>query len=106
QVAFDPELDGAEETIDEVRQINSAVDDDTLRLSYHLVRGRWVREDRTTSRDVLALQQPWEQLPPLSIESFTPMLVDSLLGTRQNVSEETLALWSDLIKRAGTINAN
>jgi hypothetical protein len=32
------------------------------------------------------------------------MIVDSTCGIRQDVSSETLKLWSDLIKRAETAN--
>jgi hypothetical protein len=48
QVAFNPDLDEVEEMLDASFQINGAVDDDTLRLSYHLIRGTL---DERRSRD-------------------------------------------------------
>ena len=56
---------------------NGSVDDDTLRLSYHLIRARWTREDSIAAADIHPLQQPWKESPSLSIKSFTPMLIDS-----------------------------
>ena len=38
QVAFNPDLDDAQDMPDELMQINGAVDDDTLHLSYHIIR--------------------------------------------------------------------
>ena len=74
------------------------MDDDTLRLSYHLVRQRWAKEDRVTATDITPLLQPWDEPPTLSVESFKPTLVDSTSGIRQDVSANTLKLWADLIK--------
>ena len=85
---------------------NGSVDDDTLRLSYHLIRARWTREDSIAAAGVHPLQQPWKGSPSLSIESFTPMLVDSASGIRQDVSAETLKLWSNLIRRAEASDTN
>jgi hypothetical protein len=85
-------------TVDETTEINGSVDDDTLRLSYHLVRKRWAKEDRVTATDITPLLQPWDEPPTLSVESFKPTLVDSASGIRQDVSANTLKLWSDLIK--------
>jgi len=104
QIAFDPNLDDADDMIEEPELMNGSVDDDTLRLSYHLIRRRWAKEDSVTTAGIPHLRQPWNDPPPLSLESFTPMIVDSTCGIRQDVSNETLKLWSDLIKRAETPN--
>jgi hypothetical protein len=55
QITFNPDLDDAEEILDERDQITGAVDDDTLRLSYHLIRQRWTREDCVTVADISPL---------------------------------------------------
>ena len=104
QAAFDPDLDDAHDMPDELMQMNGAVDDDTLRLSYHLIRQRWTKEDRTTAGAISPLKRPWGDPSTLSLESFTPMTVDSMSGIRQDVSSETLDLWSDLIKGTQTSN--
>ena len=106
QVIFNPDLDDSDEALDESVLENGTVDDDTLRLSYHLIRERWIREDSTTAASVRPLQQPWKEPPNLSIESFTPILVGSTSGIRQDVSPDTLKLWSDLIKGAEASNTN
>src|SRR5271170_7675936 len=106
QTTLNPDLDDNDEALDESVQINGAVDDDTLHLSYHLIRGRWIREDGIAAADIQPLQQPWKESPSLSIESFTPMLVDSASGIRQDISAETLKLWSDLIRGADASNTN
>ena len=98
------DLDDAHDMPDELMQMNGAVDDDTLRLSYHLIRQRWTREDRTTAAAISPLKRPWDDPSTLSFESFTPMTVDSMSGIRQDVSSETLDLWSDLIKGTQTSN--
>ena len=98
QDAFNPEPEDNENPVDETAEINGSVDDDTLRLSYHLVRQRWAKEDRVTATDITPLLQPWDEPPTLSVESFKPTLVDSTSGIRQDVSANTLKLWSDLIK--------
>jgi hypothetical protein len=100
QTAFDPNLDDADNMIEEPELMNGSVDDDTLRLSYHLVRRRWAKEDNITTAGIPHLQRHWNDPPPLSLESFTPMIVDSTCGIRQDVSNDTLKVWSDLIKRA------
>ena len=98
QGAFNPELDEVEEEmLDASVQTNGAVDD-TLRLSYHLIKGRWTKEDRETAADFAPLHQPWKDPPTLSIENFTPMVTDSTSGVRRDVSAETLKLWAGLIK--------
>jgi hypothetical protein len=76
------------------------VDDDTLRLSYHLVRQRWAKEDRVTATDITPLLQPWDEPPTLSVEGFKPTS-----GIRQDVCADTLKLWSDLIKGVESQNA-
>src|SRR5271163_4419954 len=61
QTTFNPDLDDSDEALDESVQINGAVDDDTLRLSYHLIRGRWIREDGSLARHgkfILQVQGP------------------------------------------------
>ena len=98
QDAFNPDPEDVDNTVDETTEINGSVDDDTLRLSYHLVRQRWAKEDRVTATDITPLLQPWDEPPTLSVESFKPTLVDSTSGIRQDVSANTLKLWSDLIK--------
>jgi PIF1-like helicase len=103
QVAFDPDLDDAHDMPDEFMQMNGAVDDDTLRLSYHLTRQRWAKEDQRTAT---ALERPWNDASTLSFESFTPMTVDSVSGIRQDVPNETLDLWSDLIKSTQASSAS
>src|SRR6266480_6100335 len=104
QIAFNPDLDDTEDVLDDSVQINGAVDDNTLRLSYYLIRQRWLREDHVTAASISPLQQPWKGPSTLSIESFTPMIIDSASGIRQDVSAETLKLWSNLIKGTETSN--
>src|SRR5436309_10702404 len=104
QIAFNPDLDETEDVLDDSVQINSAVDDNTLHLSYHLIRQCWLREDHVTAASISPLQQPWKGPSTLSIESFTPMIIDSVSGIRQDVSAETLKLWSNLIKGTETSN--
>src|SRR5467141_1086199 len=106
QDAFNPDPEDIENMVDETTEINGSVDDDTLRLSYHLVRQRWAKEDRVTATDITPLLQPWDEPPTLSVESFKPILVDSTSGIRQDVSANTLKLWSDLIKGVEAQNAN
>jgi hypothetical protein len=106
QVSFNPDLDAVDEVLDESAQENGTVDDDSLRLSYHLIRGRWIREDNIAAAGVRSLQQPWKEPPNLSVESFTPMVVDSGSGIRQDISADTLKLWSDLIRGAEASNTN
>jgi hypothetical protein len=90
QVAFDPDLDDADDRVEDSELMNGSVDDDTLRISYHLIRRRWAEGDRITAADIPHLKQHWNDPIPLSIESFTPMIVDSVSGIRQDVSSETL----------------
>ena len=104
QHAFDPDL-GDDDLTEESEPINDSVDDDTLRLSYHLIRRRWAEADAIAAANIPHLQRPWSIPPSLSIDSFTPMTVDSVPGVRQDVSAETLKLWSHLIKGADTSNA-
>jgi hypothetical protein len=83
---------------------NSSIDDDMLRLSYHLIKQHWVGEDGITAAGIRPLQQPWKESPNLTIESFTLILVDSASGIQQDISMETLKLWSDLIKGVEVLN--
>jgi hypothetical protein len=108
QDAFNPDPEDIENTVDETTEINGSVDDDTLRLSYHLVRQCWAKEDRprVTATDITPLLQPWDEPPTLSVESFKPILVDSTPGIRHDVSANTLKLWSDLIKGVEAQNAD
>jgi hypothetical protein len=69
-------------------------------------RGRWIREDNIAAAGVRPLQQPWKETPNLSVESFTPMVVDSGSSIRQDISADTLKLWSDLIRGAEASNTN
>ena len=105
QDAFNPDPEDTENMVDETTEINGSVDDDTLRLSYHLVRQRWAREDRITATDIAPLLRPWDEPPTLSVESFQPILVDSTSSIRQDVSANTLKLWSYLIKGVEAQNA-
>ena len=43
--AFDPDLGDDDDMTEESEPINDSVDDDTLRLSYHLIRRRWAEAD-------------------------------------------------------------
>jgi hypothetical protein len=56
-----------------------------------------MKENRATAAD-MALCGNRGKIHPLSIESFTPIAINSAPGIRQDVSAETLALWSTLIK--------
>jgi hypothetical protein len=40
---------------DESEQLNGSVGDDTLRLSYHLIRQRWTKENRITAAEIAPL---------------------------------------------------
>jgi Helitron helicase-like domain at N-terminus/PIF1-like helicase len=100
--AFNPDLDNAQDTLDEVADINGtgingSVADDTLRLSYNLIRRRWITEDRSTVSDIEALRLPWQELPSLTIENYTPVAIDSVPGTRLDVTPDTLKQWSVLV---------
>jgi hypothetical protein len=106
QVTFNPDLGENDEDLDGSAPINGSVDDDTLRLSYHLIRGRWVREDRMFAAGISPLQQPWKEPPNLSIESFTSIPVDPASGVRPDISADTLELWSNLIRGAETSTSN
>src|SRR5579871_2826950 len=105
QDTFNPNLDDEDEELESM-EINGSIDDDTLRLSYHLIRSRWVKEDSIAATGIHPLQQAWKEPPTLSIESFTPVLADLASGIRQDVSVDTLELWSALIKGAETSNTN
>src|SRR6202046_1238860 len=61
QDVFNPDLEDTENMVDETTEINGSVDDDTLRLSYHLVRQSWAREDRITATDIPPLLQLWDR---------------------------------------------
>jgi hypothetical protein len=52
QVAFDPDLDDADDRVEDSELMNGSVDDDTLRISYHLIRRRWAEGDRITGADI------------------------------------------------------
>jgi len=108
QPTFNPDLDVDDDNsvLDESVQMSSSIDDDTLRLSYYLIKRRWIREDGVDAAGIRPLQQPWEESPDLTIESFTPMLVGSASGIRQDISAETLKLWSELIKGVESLNTN
>jgi hypothetical protein len=56
QVAFNSDLDDAEDMLDRSVEINGSLDDYTLRLSYHLIRERWTREDRLMAVSATALE--------------------------------------------------
>ena len=43
--AFDPDLGDDDDMTEESEPINDSVDDDTLHLSYHLIRRRWAEAD-------------------------------------------------------------
>ena len=60
-----------------------------------------MKEDRATAADIAPLRQPWKDPPTLSIESFTPMAINSASGIRQDVSAETLTLWSSFNATSG-----
>ncbi|PVI01113.1 hypothetical protein DM02DRAFT_654769 [Periconia macrospinosa] len=103
QVAFNPDLDG-NGTLDEPVCDNGSIDDDTLRVSIHTTMKRWVREASTASAGIRPLRQPWEASPSLSVENFTPTLIDSTSDIRQDRSDGFLKLWSDLRKGAKASN--
>ena len=52
QDAFNPDPEDIENTVDETTEVNGSVDDGTLRLSYHLLRQRWVKEDRVSKKEI------------------------------------------------------
>jgi uncharacterized protein YabN with tetrapyrrole methylase and pyrophosphatase domain len=60
QDAFNPDPEDIENTVDETTEINGSVDDDTLRLSYHLVRQRWAKEDRVSKKEIW-MYNVWKQ---------------------------------------------
>ena len=81
QATFNPDFGDNDEVLDEGSvQVNGSIDDDTLRISYHLIRRRWKKEDSIIAAGVRPLQQPWKEPPSLSIESFTPMQIGSVSG--------------------------
>jgi PIF1-like helicase/Helitron helicase-like domain at N-terminus len=102
QNAFNPDLDDADEMVAGSTVLNGSVDNDTLRLSYHLIKQRWTREDQIMTAKISLLQQRWQEPAALSLESFTSIPVDSEFGIRSDISAETLSLWSSLIGNTKT----
>jgi PIF1-like helicase len=64
---------------------------------YNLIRRRWTTEDRSTVSGIDALRLPWQELPNLTIENFTSVVVDSVPGTRLDVTPDTLKQWPILV---------
>jgi Helitron helicase-like domain at N-terminus/PIF1-like helicase len=73
------------------------IDDDTLRLSYEVIKRRWRNDDDTIAAKIPALQLPWAPTADLSMRTFTPVVPHPTSGIRWNTSADTLKLWSNFI---------
>ena len=79
---------------------STSVDDASLFTACHLLRLRWREQDAVAIVDIPALYQSKFGIPNLSIDNFSPIAVDVASGIRQDISDDILKKWADLVKGA------
>jgi hypothetical protein len=97
------------ESVDDGTCPDGSVDDASLCIASHLVRTRRRDQDSVAAAGIPALHQPSKEFPDLSLDNFTPTVVDTPSGIRKDFSAKTLQQWSepsDLIKGANVLNTS
>jgi len=98
-LGFDIDTSNREEDIaDQYVPTKELIDDNTLHLSYSLIKSQWLKEDRLAAATVPALQQSFLPVSDIVSPTFTSLGGQSTCGFRQDIGPDTLKLWSDLLK--------
>jgi hypothetical protein len=74
------------ESVDDGTCPDGSVDDASLCIASHLVRTRRRDQDSVAAAGIPALHQPSKEFPDLSLDNFTPTVVDTPSGIRKDLT--------------------